>query len=236
MHEEKNPQIAVELTGVSKFFGGREVLRIDAFRFERGVRYALLGANGSGKSTLLRILAGHLKIDQGEVRHAEPYASHDIAYLPQNPYAFALPVEKSVLIGAENGKPRNRKLALEALDRVGMRAYANARENRLSGGEAQRVALARVMIQKRKLLLLDEPTSATDLEGIELLESALEDFFETTKCTMMIATHSPAQAIRLADQAIILDGGRIIEHGDVKTVIHSPSTERARAFLRNWKV
>ena len=53
---------------------------------------------------------------------------------------------------------------------------------------------------------------------------------------MMIATHSPAQAIRLADQAIILDGGRIIEHGDVKTVIHSPSTERARAFLRNWRI
>lgn len=236
MFEVRNPQSSMELTSVVKSYGGREVLRVEAFRFERGVRYAVLGANGSGKSTLLRILAGYINMDQGELRHSRPYASHGVAFLPQNPYAFALPAEKSVLIGAEKGRAHDRLFALDALDRVGMRAYANAREDKLSGGEAQRVALARIMIQKRDVLLLDEPTSATDLEGIELMESALRDFFEMTKCTMVIATHSPAQAIRLADQAIILDGGRIIEHGDAKTVIQSPSTERAKTFLRNWRI
>lgn len=231
----ENTQVAIELLGVKKSYGGRTVLDIEAFCFEQEKRYALLGANGSGKSTLLRILAGLLPSDEGEVRRGGYLEKSDVAFLPQKPYAFALPVEKSVLIGAEYSQKQDFKLALRALELVGMHDFRKEREDKLSGGEAQRVALARVLLQPRKLLLLDEPTSATDIMGVEVIETALKEFCDAARCTLIVATHSPAQAMRLADVVIIMDAGRIVEYGDAKSVLLSPSNDRAQAFLRNWK-
>ncbi len=231
----EHTQSVIELRGIKKYYSGRMVLGIDSFSFEQGKRYALLGANGTGKSTLLRILAGLLTADEGDIVRDGHFEKKDIAYMPQKPYAFALPVEKSVLIGAEHPQAQDFRLALRALERVGMQDFQKEREDKLSGGEAQRVALARVLLQPRKLLLLDEPTSATDIMGVEMIEEALKEFCDAARSTLVVATHSPAQAMRLADVVLFMDAGKIVEYGDAKSVLLSPANERAQAFLRNWK-
>jgi ABC-type Mn2+/Zn2+ transport system ATPase subunit len=231
-----NSKNYIRLSGLKKIYHEREVLCIDDFIFEHGFRYAILGANGAGKSTLLRILAGLLPVDAGKIDYSEDYSGKDIAYMPQKPYPFAMRVEKSVLIDASRAERRDGSLAKEALARVGMAGFEKQRGDRLSGGEAQRVALARTILRPRKLLLLDEPSSVTDIAGTGLIETAILKFCKMTGCTLIFATHSPAQALRLAERAIFLDSGRIQEAGDVKTVITRPSSESAKAFLHNWVI
>jgi ABC-type Mn2+/Zn2+ transport system ATPase subunit len=231
-----NSQNYIRLSGIKKTYHEREVLLIDDFIFEHGARYAILGANGAGKSTLLRILAGTLPTDEGKIEYHADYGRQDIAYMPQKPYPFAMRVEKSVLIDASRMERRDGVLAAEALARVGMTGFEKQRGDRLSGGEAQRVALARMILRPRKLLLLDEPSSATDVAGTQLIEKAILEFCTRTGCTLVFSTHSPAQAIRLAGKAVFLDGGRIQEAGDVKKVVTAPSSESAKAFLHNWTI
>jgi len=88
----------------------------------------------------------------------------------------------------------------------------------------------------RRLLLLDEPTSATDIAGNDLVEEALKRYRESTGCTIIFASHSLPQAMRLADQALLLDDGLIIESGPVSRVILQPESERGKAFLQHWRV
>jgi tungstate transport system ATP-binding protein len=223
------------ISGVKKAYGGREALNIERFALEPGKRYALLGANGAGKSTFLGILAGLLQPDEGSVRYNFEYRPADIGYLPQKPYPFALKVEKSVLLGIP-GAQRSAGLAGEALSRVGLSGFENQRGDRLSGGEAQRVAIARMLLRPRRLLLLDEPCAAADIAATEIIEAAITEFCGRTGCTLVFSTHSPAQALRLADKAVFLHNGRIGESGDAKKVVTGPSNENAKAFLRSWAI
>ena len=88
----------------------------------------------------------------------------------------------------------------------------------------------------RKLLILDEPTSATDIAGNDLVESALIKYARATGCILIIATHSPAQAMRLSDTVIMLDDGRIVENGPSAEILREPKSEEGRLFLQHWKL
>jgi len=88
----------------------------------------------------------------------------------------------------------------------------------------------------RKLLLLDEPTAATDLSGIDLLEDALLKYCNKHDCTMIFATHSPAQAGRLAHEVLFLHEGKLAERGETKQVLSDPQSEAVQAFLKHWKL
>ena len=193
----------------------------------------LLGANGSGKSTLLGILAGIIPPDAGMV--ASEAARADTAYLPQVPYAFDLTVLQNVMLPLGGGRAA-RDTALAALARVGLTALASARANRLSGGETQRMALARVLARPHRLLLLDEPTSAADVQANDCVEQALLDYCAEHGCTLVVSSHAPGQARRLGTRAVLLDGGRIAEQGAVDDVLLRPQNARARAFLDHWRV
>lgn len=226
----------IRLSGIKKIYGGREVLNIERFEFKTGMRYALLGANGAGKSTLLRILAGLLMPDEGKMENSICLEKQDAAYLPQKPYNFALKVEKSILLGASKAEREDTKHIEKVLELVGMKGFEKQREDKLSGGEAQRIALARILIRPRKLLLLDEPSSATDIAGMKLIENAITDFCKQTGSTLIFSSHSPAQAVHLADTAIFLHRGNIEEFGDAKKVVTEPSGENAKAFLSTWLI
>jgi ABC-type glutathione transport system ATPase component len=117
-----------------------------------------------------------------------------------------------------------------------MQDFAGHRGNRLSGGEQQRMALARMIVREHKLLLLDEPTSSTDIAGNDLVENALRRYRETTGCTIIFATHSLSQAMRMADEALLLDCASIVECGPVQKVIRQPESESGKAFLQHWRV
>ena len=106
----------------------------------------------------------------------------------------------------------------------------------LSGGECQRLALGRILINKCDLLLLDEPSSAADIEGTEIIENAIKRYREETGCAILMTTHSPRQALNLADRIIMLREGRIVEEGRPEQLLSAPQTEWGRKFIGMWKI
>ena len=224
----------IELSGIKKEYSGRCVLDIDNIRFEKGKKYALLGMNGSGKSTLLKILAGTIKPTEGVVI-SSVIGAKTIGYLPQKSYGFSFSVLRNVMMAIDDC-PERKEIAVNALNDVGMGAFAKADASKLSGGETQRVAFARIISVSRDLLILDEPTAAADLPGIDLLEAALLDYCKANECAVIFATHSPAQAMRLADEVIFLHHGVLTEQGETKKVLNEPEREETRSFLNHWKI
>lgn len=216
----------IEIEGLYKTFGARTALAVDRLTLQTGKCYALIGGNGSGKSTLLRILAGLLTPNAGTLAGLP----ETIGYLPQKPYAFGFSALKNgMLAGA------NKQQALEALRRVGLELLAEKRGDRLSGGETQRLCFARLLTRDCALLLLDEPTSAADLTGCDLLEAALLDYRVRTGCTVIVSTHSPAQAMRISDEVIALEQGRILERGEAAQLLNRPQTAELQRFLSHWR-
>ena len=219
---------------LKQFYGERCALDIPALTIGQGESLALIGPNGCGKTTLLRLLAGTLKPDQGSVSTgALPRGA--IGYLPQKPYAFDLSVQRNVELSLTG--ERNREcLALDALERVGLAHLRHARGNRLSGGELQRMALARLLARPRSLLLLDEPTASADILAMEQIERALEVYWAETGCTLVFSSHAPSQAQRLATRVLALDNGKIGELGETGAVLKHPQAESTCAFLAHWKI
>jgi len=212
--------------------GSRVILDIPLLEFEEGKRYGLVGENGSGKTTLLRLLAGVMQPTQGEVTRQDP---NGLGYMPQSPYAFSFSVLRNVEMALENS-PERRAKAARALEMVGMENFLSARGNKLSGGEAQRMAVARMIAKPRKTLLLDEPTSSTDIRGTDSIENTLLEYAQSTGCTLIFSTHSPAQVLRLAQEVIFLEQGKILEKGPARDVLENPQTESARLFLQHWRI
>jgi tungstate transport system ATP-binding protein len=222
----------IKLVNISLKYVDRMILDIPELIFVDGKRYCLIGENGSGKTTLLRIMAGTLKPDKGEVIND---ACEDMGYMPQSPYAFSFSVHKNVEI-ALKGDPQAEQIAMDALKKVGMDGFAHSRGHKLSGGETQRMALARMIAKSRKLLLLDEPTSSTDIRGMDLIEKTLLQYSSDTGCTLIFSTHSPAQALRMAEQVIFLHQGKIVEQGLAQQVLTNPRSEIARQFFQHWQI
>jgi len=222
----------IVLRDVVQQFGGRIVLEIPELQFVPGKRYGLIGENGSGKTTLIRMLAGTSKPTSGRIEGLE---GKKVGYLPQSPYAFSFSVLQNVAL-ALNGHGDAKEIAQKALVAVGMESLMDARGDRLSGGEAQRMALARVLVRAYDVLLLDEPTSSTDVRSMDLIETTLKEYVQKTQCTLIFSTHSPAQALRLADEVLYLEKGRVVEQGLAETLFHSPQDERTKAFLRHWSL
>jgi len=222
----------IEIKNITKEYNGKKVLDIASLGFRADKIYALMGANGSGKSTLIRIMAGTLLPDSGVVSGAD---KGTIGYMPQSAYAFGFSVQKNVEMAL--GRDKNKKQrAREALSLVGMLELSEKRGNTLSGGESQRMALARMLAIKRHILLLDEPTSAADIAGIDMIENALISYKRKHGCTMVFSTHAPAQALRLADYTVFLDKGHIAEIGETENVLHNPVSDAARLFLQHWRI
>lgn len=224
----------IELTNVQKRYGSRLALDLSALSIAEGERLALIGPNGSGKSTLLRLIAGAIVPETGVIQLGGLNRA-EIGYLPQQPYAFDMSVLKNVELALEGGRERT-NLAQAALERVGLLHLSKARANRLSGGETQRMAIARVLAKPRKLLLLDEPTASADIQAIDLIERALADYVAETGCTLIFSTHTPSQAIRLSTRVLALDSGTIGEIGETAQVMQVPQAESTQRFLKHWKL
>lgn len=224
----------IEFRQVKKFYCARCALDISALSIDAGEKLALIGPNGSGKSTLLRLLAGTIRPDEGTVR-LNGLTRGEIGYLPQKPYAFDLSVLKNVELALAGDKEKTNH-AKNALERVGLLHLAGARASRLSGGEAQRMALARVIARPRRLLLLDEPTASADISAIEQIERTLEDYAAETGCALVFSSHAPAQALRLSSRTLALDAGKIGELGETAGVLRRPQAESTKQFLLHWNI
>ncbi|MBQ3905062.1 MAG: ABC transporter ATP-binding protein [Eubacterium sp.] len=216
----------IKIKNLKKCYGERTVLDIAGLNINDGETVAFAGANGSGKTTLLRILAGMLKATEGEFD-----APKEVLYLPQQSYAFRGDLIKNITLGGADRAEAERLLeALELSHLKGKKALS------LSGGELQRLALCRLLVRDSRLLLLDEPTSACDAKGAELVISAIKDYQKKQGCTVLMSTHSPVLAASAADRLIILNGGRVEADGAPKEVLLNPGTDWAKSFIAGWKI
>jgi putative ABC transport system ATP-binding protein len=176
----------LSLKGVRHRYGAREVLVLERFEAAQGEKWLVLGPSGSGKSTLLHILAGLLKPSEGSVDVARP-----IGIVPQKLHLIAsLTVEQNLLLAQYLAGVREEPArAAQVLAGVGLADRAHARPHELSHGQAQRVAVARAVMNRPKLLLADEPTSNLDDASAEAALDLLQTQAKACGATLVVATH-----------------------------------------------
>ncbi|MFD8673511.1 ABC transporter ATP-binding protein [Streptomyces seoulensis] len=194
---------AVHVEGLTRAFDGRAVIDDVHLDLAPGEFVALLGRSGCGKSTLLRVLAGLDRDIDGTVLVPRRRA-----------VAFQAPrlmpwkrVWRNVLLGLP-GRPE-RTLAEQALEEVGLGHRVNAWPKTLSGGEAQRVSLARALVREPDLLLLDEPFGALDALTRINAQRLVGELWQRRGCAVLLVTHDVEEAVLLADRVLVMDGGRI---------------------------
>ncbi|HJM49308.1 MAG TPA: ATP-binding cassette domain-containing protein [Alphaproteobacteria bacterium] len=215
--------------------GGAQLLEGVGFVLNAGSRSIILGANGAGKSLTLRLCHGLLAPSQGQVRWQRPAAeaARHQAMVFQRPVLLRRSAAANVSYGlALRGVPRGRRrrLVAEALEVAGLGALAGRPAGSLSGGEQQRLALARAWALGPEVLFLDEPTASLDPAGTRAVE-ALIDAFHRGGAKIVMTTHDLAQARRLADEVLFFHQGRLLEQSPAARFFAGPSSLVARRFL-----
>ena len=211
----------VKLQGLDLRFGAVHALRGVDLRISQGERVALIGANGSGKSTLLRVLHGLLKPSAGSVLRD---ASLRQAMVFQRPFALRASVLANVALGLWLRGTRWRaakEAALLALGRVGLGQVALRNARTLSGGQLQRLALARAWSLRPHVLLLDEPTASLDPHAKREVEALMADF-ATSGMTLVFASHNLGQVKRLATRVVYMEQGRVLADLPVQAFFNGP--------------
>jgi len=198
----ENADMVAQLTGVTKIFGERAVLKNIDLSIHRGEFVALLGASGSGKTTLLRILSSLDLATSGTLHVAQ---GRSVVFQEPRLLPFRK-VGSNVTFGLSRAERSNVDV-LSALDEVGLATHIDAWPKSLSGGEAQRIALARALVRAPDLLLLDEPFAALDaLTRLKMHDLVLK-LWERHQPGVLFITHDVDEAIALADRVIVLDSG-----------------------------
>ncbi len=194
-------------------------------------RTAILGPNGAGKSTLLRLMHGLLRPSAGKLHWPLTLSQGMVFQRPVMLRTTALAnVEYGLKLRGDTGNER-RQRALAALARVGLTDFADRPARRLSGGEQQRVALARVWALEPQVLFLDEPTASLDPASSREVERIIHEI-ASTGTRIVMTTHNLGQARRIAEEVIYLEGGRMIEQTPAATFFQKPQTTAARGFLQ----
>lgn len=217
----------VQLRDVDLRFGAVQALRGVSLRIASGERVALVGANGSGKSTLLRVLDGLLRPTSGSLVHD---ARMRQAMVFQRPFALRASSLSNIALGLWLGGLRwadARHRAQVALERVGLAAVALRNARTLSGGQLQRLALARAWALNPDVLLLDEPTASLDPHAKREVEALMGDFAESGM-TLVFASHNLGQVKRLATRVVYMEQGRVLADLPVRAFFDGPLGETSR--------
>lgn len=244
----KNKQYPIyQLLNVCKDYGTRRVLDIDVLNIREGETLAVVGPSGSGKSTLLRLLNFLEAPTNGElIFHGVRFSSgrempldlrRRVTTVFQRPIVLDGNVLSNVTYGLRlRGQRDSQELVYAVLEEVGLENLANINAHTLSGGEIQRVALARSMILKPDVLLLDEPTANLDPYNVGLIERIITGLRRGRRTTIVMVTHNVFQAQRLADRVIFMLEGKIIEVSEVDCFFHNPIDARTAAFIHGEMV
>ncbi|KUG58474.1 ABC transporter [Serinicoccus chungangensis] len=231
----------LELDDVTVTFPGATAVDRVGLRVEEGSVLAVLGPSGCGKSTLLRAVAGLEPISSGSIR----WRGRDLAGVATHERGFALMFQDGQLFAqasvADNigyplrlrgqGRRQRAGRVAELLELVGLGGYADRRPATLSGGEQQRVALARSLAADPALLLLDEPLSSLDRSLRDRLAGDLREILTTTGTTALLVTHDHDEAFTVADRMAVMLDGRIAQEGDAVEVWRQPVSREVASFV-----
>ncbi len=238
----------LEIKNLSKRFGDQQVLDHINLKIEKGRVFVIIGPSGTGKSTLLRCINALERPEKGTIQlenqifDYENLSKSDIqalrtntsmvfqnSNLYRNKTAFGN-VTTPLLLVKKLQKSEAEKVGLEYLEKVGMLEKKDAYPETLSGGEKQRVGIARALAVNPDIILFDEPTSALDPELVsEVLDVIKELARQHT--TMLIVTHEMKFARNVADEVIFMEGGHIVEQAPPEELFGNPKEERTRQFL-----
>jgi putative spermidine/putrescine transport system ATP-binding protein len=237
----RNGDLAVRLIGARKAYG--EVVAVDGIDLEiaEDEFFTMLGPSGSGKTTCLRLIAGFERPDGGSIE----LAGRDVSGLPPHErdvntvfqdYALFphMSVGENVAYGLKVkkvGRDERRRRVAEALGMVRLGGYEDRRPAQLSGGQRQRVALARALINRPKVLLLDEPLGALDLKLRQQMQQELRTLQQEVRITFIYVTHDQEEALTMSDRLAVFNDGRIEQVGAPAEVYEHPVNEFVAGFV-----
>lgn len=236
----------VSVQNLQKSYGASPVFNDINCQIQRGEFVTLLGPSGCGKSTLLRCIAGLTAVDSGKIlldgndlvplspqkrgigMVFQSYALFPNMTVEQN-VAFGLRMQK---VNADDSRSRVR----EALQLVELQDFASRYPHQLSGGQCQRVALARSLVTRPRLLLLDEPLSALDARIRKHLRDQIRQIQRELGLTTIFVTHDQEEALTLSDRIFLMNQGRIVQSGDAETLYTAPVDAFAAGFIGNYNL
>lgn len=229
----------LELKKVRKSYDNVEVLKNIDLKIGKGEIVSILGPSGCGKTTLLNLILGLTNVTGGRI----VFDGEDITHMPMEKRGFNivfqdyalfpnLTVYENIVYGLRN-KP-NISTSQEVQDLInllGLSEHLNKNIEELSGGQKQRTALARTLVMKPKILLLDEPLSALDGVIKESIKQKIKQIARDFKLTTIIVTHDPEEALTLSDKVLIVNQGQIAQFGKPEEIIKKPADEFVRKFI-----
>jgi tungstate transport system ATP-binding protein len=217
----------MQLTDVFVRAGETTILDGVSLAVHAGAPTALIGPNGSGKTTLLRLIMGLIEPADGLIERGG--ASSAIVF--QKPVMLRRSVAGNVAFAlTAAGYPPTNATVSSLLDQVGLTDLSDRPARRLSGGEQQRLAIARALARQPRLMLLDEATVSLDPAQAKIIEDLIATI-AASGTKIILATHDLGQARRLAGDVVFLVKGRVVEHAPARSFFMSPATEAARRFL-----
>jgi len=237
----------LEVRGLSRRFHGQQVVNDLSLSIAPGQVTCLLGPSGCGKSTTLRMIAGVETPDAGEIlidgvqvfargRNLPPEARgvglmfQDFALFPH------LTVAENVAFGLSGDRATKAARVTELLERVNLHGYGEKHPHQLSGGEQQRVALARALAPRPQVMLMDEPFSGLDNRLRDGIRDTTLDILKSEGAAVLLVTHEPDEALRMADEIALMRGGQIVQRGSPYNVYNSPVDRAAAAFFSDINV
>ena len=236
----------LEVRQLNKRYGPTTIFEQIDFSAAEGEFVTLLGPSGCGKSTLLRCLAGLTEVDSGEI----VIEGKNIVPLPPQKRAIGMvfqsyalfpnmTVEKNVAFGLKMQKlpeAQIRQRVQEVLELVELNDYARRYPHQLSGGQCQRVALARSLVTRPRLLLLDEPLSALDARIRRHLRDQIRRIQRELNLTTLFVTHDQEEALTLSDRIVLMNRGKIVQNGDAEALYTQPVDLFAAGFIGNYNL
>lgn len=228
----------VHATEITKVYNGKTVLDVSEFTFKSGDFWGIIGPNGSGKSTLLRLISMLTDPTSGKItyesRDKDPSVKRLMTLVFQKPYLLRTSVYNNIAYPLQIRRVHSseiRQKVEEMLVAFQIESLADQKAWTLSGGEAQKVALARALVFNPELILLDEPTANIDPASIMLLEEQLRLHYQKYKPTVLMVTHNLQQTKRLCHKVAFLHEGKIHDHGSMDHVFGSEATPLVKSFI-----
>ena len=238
MEENKVLNVSLYLENLEKTYRNVEALKAVSLSLQGNKIIVLLGVNGAGKSTLMRLVAGLENPDDGQILFNNQKISSKVlreisTLVFQKTAMFTMNVHDNLAYGLKIRKvPKDiisRKIA-EVLNEVKLSGFEKRRAKKLSGGEQQRVSLARAFMLNPTILLLDEPTANLDPNSATIIEKAIINKKRADRIIVM-ATHNLSQARRMADEIVHIYSGQIFEAAETETFFENPKSEISRKFV-----